>query len=158
MNDVKDIFSLIKACTPLDVNSEYCYMLLATHFQHNCAIARQDDTLVGFLSGYIKPDSPGTLFVWQVAVHPDFRGRQISQKMFSDVIAREGMRHVTWIETTIGPTNIASQKLFEKLASTIGAPVEITTFATKDMFTQSHEDENLYRIGPFNPKQFNKGE
>lgn len=157
INDVKSIFSLIRACKPLDVNSEYCYMLLATHFQKSCAVAKHQDKIVGFMSSYTKPDSPDVLFIWQVAVHPDFRGQKISQRMFADLITRNPMQKITWIETTIGPTNTASKKLFQKLAEIVNAPIEVSTFANKEMFTESHEDEDLYRIGPFNPTQFNKG-
>lgn len=153
INDVKNIFSLINTCKPLDVNSEYCYMLLATHFQQSCVLAKQDDSTIGFLSSYIKPDAPDVLFIWQVAVHPDFRGQQISQRMFAALMTRTPMQNVRWIETTIGPTNVSSQKLFQKLANIVDAPMEVSTFATKEMFLESHEDEDLYRIGPFNPKQ-----
>jgi len=62
------VHDLIARCPPLDRNSLYCNLLQCSHFAATCALARHDDTTVGFVSGYRPPSDPGVLFIWQVAV------------------------------------------------------------------------------------------
>ena len=63
------IYELVKACPPLDLNSGYSYVLLATQFRDSCAIATDEEgEVVGFVSGYTRNDAPQTFFLWQIAV------------------------------------------------------------------------------------------
>jgi L-2,4-diaminobutyric acid acetyltransferase len=61
------VWQLIKDCAPLDRNSLYCNLLQCDHFASTCVAAELDGDIVGWVSGYIVPDSPDTLFIWQVA-------------------------------------------------------------------------------------------
>lgn len=149
LEDTKKIYKLVKKCTTLDLNSEYCYMLLATDFQKTCAISQIGQDVVGFVSGYIKPGSPGTLFVWQVAVDPDHRGKQIAHFMMTELLSRPHLSEINLIEATVSPSNFASQKLFEKIARTLNTSVNMTPYISDSQFTDSHESEDLYTVGPF---------
>ena len=53
----------------LDLNSSYSYLLWCRDFADTSAVAR-DETgePVGFVTGYVRPERPDTLLVWQVAV------------------------------------------------------------------------------------------
>src|SRR3954453_20075010 len=60
----------------LDLNSSYSYLLWCRDFAATSAVARgADGNPVGFLTGYVRPEQPHTLFVWQVAVDAAQRGR-----------------------------------------------------------------------------------
>ncbi len=37
------IYELVKSCPPLDVNSAYAYLLLATQFRDSCAVATNEE-------------------------------------------------------------------------------------------------------------------
>ncbi|MFB5598283.1 MAG: diaminobutyrate acetyltransferase, partial [Nitrosopumilaceae archaeon] len=50
LDDGKKIFELVKNSPPLDVNSEYAYLLLCHHFSDTCAVAKKDSKVIGFLS------------------------------------------------------------------------------------------------------------
>ncbi|MGB7362632.1 MAG: GNAT family N-acetyltransferase, partial [Rhodococcus sp. (in: high G+C Gram-positive bacteria)] len=53
----------------LDVNSSYSYVLWCRDFSDTTVVAVDaDDKPVGFVTGYLRPDSTDTIFVWQVAV------------------------------------------------------------------------------------------
>ena len=54
------------------------------------------------------------------------------------------------METTISPDNGASQALFKKAFAQLGADYSTRTlFSRSKHFAGRHEDEVLYRAGPF---------
>ncbi|MEA2028473.1 MAG: GNAT family N-acetyltransferase [Campylobacterota bacterium] len=85
-SDAKYIYKLVQDTKILDINSEYLYLLQSTHFANNCIVATIDEKIVGFVSGYIKPNHPDRLFIWQVGVDSDFRGRDIAGKMLKKLL------------------------------------------------------------------------
>ena len=147
--DAAAVHSLIDECKPLDLNSVYCYMLLTTHFAETCVVAEHDGRLAGFLSSYIKPQDPSTLFVWQVAVSPAARSLGVGRGLIEAVLARPAALGATSLETTITPSNAASWALFRSFARRHGAECsDKTIFAEKDFGPGEHEEERLLRISP----------
>ena len=148
LNDACEIYELIKKSPPLDLNSRYAYMLVATHFANTTIVAKLDGCIVGVVSAYCLPSNPQILFVWQVAVDGSMRGQGLAKRLIEEALKKSP--HVKWIETTITPSNIASQKLFCSIAASLQAPIRSAPFLSKTLFGEdAHEDEELYRIGPF---------
>lgn len=146
-HDGDDVFTLIANCPPLDTNSSYCNFLQTTHFSNTCVIAKYDGEIAGFISGYQKPDRPNTLFIWQVAVAPQFRGKGLAFTMLDDLLSRDSLNNINAIETTITEENNASWALFNKLDARNGHNGEVSTFLDKNIhFKGKHETELLYRI------------
>lgn len=128
----------------LDLNTSYAYLLFARDFARTCRVAVADGAVVGFVLGYRRPDEPETLFVWQVAVDPSQRGRQVAGRLLADVAA--GAR---FVEASITAGNTASQRLFARFAAECGAPLERgELFAESDFPDPGHATEGLVRIGP----------
>jgi L-2,4-diaminobutyric acid acetyltransferase len=151
--DAIEIWRLIETSDRLDHNSHYCYLLLTKHFRNTCALAELNGELFGFQSGYILPDSPATLFLWQVVVKAEMRGQGIASRLIVNILERLRSRYpVKFIEATITPSNDASQALFRSLAKKLGAECNIIKgFLPKDLLPaelKSHESEDLWRIGP----------
>ncbi|MDX5310866.1 MAG: GNAT family N-acetyltransferase, partial [Rhodococcus sp. (in: high G+C Gram-positive bacteria)] len=70
----------------LDVNSSYAYVLWCRDFAATSVVATAGDhEAVGFVSGYRRPEAPDTLFVWQVAVDQDQRGRGVAGRMLDSL-------------------------------------------------------------------------
>ena len=139
-------------CPPLDLNSVYLYLLLTEHFPDTCILAEDRDGLLGMVSAYRPPDRDDTLFIWQVAVDPRARGRGLGLEMLLGLLARRSSRPVRWVETTVGPGNRASRRLFSRLAACLDAPLGETALFDAALFgAQAHEAEPLLRIGPFTP-------
>src|SRR3546814_17448388 len=65
------IWALIRSIQALDDNSLYCNLLQCSHFADTCALAEVGGRPLGWISGYLPPEAHDTLFIWQVAVHPD---------------------------------------------------------------------------------------
>ncbi len=64
--DGAEIWKLVRACSPLDENSMYCNLLQCDHFADTCVLADLSQEVVGWVSAYVMPNAPDTLFVWQV--------------------------------------------------------------------------------------------
>lgn len=143
------VYELIAQCPPLDTNSMYCNLLQCSHFSTTSVAAELDNELVGFISGYIQPQKPDTLFIWQVAVGEKARGQGLASRMLRDILDRSTCQHVNFIETTITPDNRASWALFESLANKLGAELNRSVmFDRQQHFAGQHETEMLVRIGP----------
>ena len=149
------VHQLIGNCPPLDTNSLYCNLLQASHFSATSVAAvlngeGKDGELVGFISGYIIPERPETLFIWQVAVAENGRGMGLAGRMLREILARPACAQVTHLETTITPDNDASWALFRSLARKLDAGLaESVMFDRERHFNGQHDSEMLLRIGPF---------
>ncbi|MEQ4617885.1 MAG: diaminobutyrate acetyltransferase [Corticimicrobacter sp.] len=140
---------LVADCPPLDLNSTYAYLLLCEHFSATCVVAEDAHGLAGFISAYVPPAQPDTLFIWQVAVHERARGTGLGGRMLQSLLERPDLQ-VQALETTVSPDNRASRRMFEKLAAAQGAALnEQVLFRAADFGGDFHEEECLLRIGPF---------
>ena len=119
------------------------------YFSETSIVAKVDEEVVGFVSGFVKPNSPNTLFIWQVAVAQSQRGKGIASRMVNQLLTRDVCQDVSFIETTITPSNDASQNLFKRIAKNLSAPLEVLECFSANQFPEEgHEDENLHKIGP----------
>lgn len=149
LRDAAAIHQLIADSPPLDLNSEYLYLLLSEHFSQTCVVAQRGEQIDGFISAYFLPDRPDVLFVWQVAVHERARGRRLGQAMLDHLRQRLCGRSLRYLETTVSPGNRASRGLFAAMARRWGAPMQEQEFFDTALFAaQAHEAEPLLRIGP----------
>lgn len=144
---------LINACPPLDSNSVYCNLLQCHHFAETSVAAKKEGDLVGFVSGYLIPDNPSILFIWQVAVDEQVRGHGLASQMIQEIIGRPNNTEITWLETTITADNKASLALFENIARELGGMVKRTVMFDKQQhFNNKHDSEYLMRVGPLGLK------
>jgi L-2,4-diaminobutyric acid acetyltransferase len=140
---------LVGASPPLDLNSAYSYFLLCDHFAETCVIAEQDGALQGFLSAYRLPQDASRLFVWQMVVAADARGKGLAARMLDALLARPACVGVRYVEATVNPSNTASRRVFTRLASTRATGVVEEPFLdAADFGGTAHEAEVLLRVGP----------
>lgn len=145
-DDGGDMWQLVRDGEELDLNSSYAYLMLARKFADTSVVAEVDGELVGFVAGYPVPDEPTTLFVWQVGVSPEHRGRGIATRMLEWLVDNGDVSH---IEATVGPDNTASQRLFRRIARQNGAGCRVREWISEDDFPDDgHDPEHLFRIGP----------
>ena len=147
--DGQSVHQLITRTPELDSNSCYCNLLQCSHFSDTSIIAERQGKILGFISGYLKPQYPETLFIWQVAVSSDVRGYGLGGKMLRQLLERKESTSVTHLETTITANNKASWALFNRLAEHFDAPLERSVmFDRIAHFNDEHDSELLARIGP----------
>jgi len=148
------IARLIGECPPLDTNSLYAYLLLCEHHAATCVVAESEGGRIdGFVSAYLVPQRPEVVFVWQVAVHERARGQRLARRMLLDLLHRDALQQVRYLETTVGPDNQASRRTFAGVAQGLGAHVAEQPFFDRKLFGGAdHDDEMLLKIGPFSPR------
>ncbi|ANY10037.1 2,4-diaminobutyric acid acetyltransferase [Pseudonocardia sp. HH130630-07] len=134
----------------LDANSRYAYVLWCRDFARTSVIARRSDgRAVGYVTGYLRPQAPGTLLIWQVCVDPVARGAGLAGRMLDAVWdAAAADSGADRMETTITPDNASSIKLFSSFARRHDTTIERSDLFGPDLLGDSHEPEHLYRIGP----------
>lgn len=146
VDDGAAVWELVRAST-LDDNSPYAYLLWGDHFSATSRVARDGNGLVGFVMGYRPPAQLDTLFIWQVGVDPRVQGRGLASTLIDHVwTAHDDLAH---LESTVTPSNGASDHLFRAFAERHDAPVETSLAYSEHQFPPGgHEAEIRYQIGP----------
>jgi L-2,4-diaminobutyric acid acetyltransferase len=149
-HDGAAIWELVRETGVLDLNSAYAYFLLGEHFAETCVVAEREGRIGGFVSAYIPPQTPDSLFVWQVGVASSMRKQGLAMQMLLALLQREACRDVRSLTTTITPSNGASRALFAGLAHKVGAALqEQPGHFPADWFPEEgHEAESLFSISP----------
>lgn len=146
--DGATLWNLARGAGKLDVNSSYAYLLWARDFSATSVLASIDGAPAGFITAFIRPDSPDTLMVWQVAVAPTARRSGLAIAMLDHLTTGALDRGVRWVETTVTPDNEPSMNLFRRFASRRGAAVDEQRLFDASLFPDPHDPEHLLRIGP----------
>ena len=147
-DDGPSVHNLVNLCPPLDRNSRYLYLLVCTHFDRYSMTAKGGDDLMGFVSAYRHPAYDNTIFIWQVAVAPAYRKHGIASRILYEVILRAIQDGLTYLETTVTPSNTASFNMFKKIADTFNAGLQQSICFSSELLGDNHEEEMLLRIGP----------
>ncbi|WP_406150175.1 diaminobutyrate acetyltransferase [Streptomyces sp. NBC_01012] len=153
VEDGAAIWRIARDSEVLDLNSSYSYLLWCRDFAATSVVARDENgDPIAFVTGYIRPDRPETLVVWQVAVDQAHRGKGLAAELLDALTARvasdQGLESV---ETTVTPDNTASDRLFTSFAQRHDVPLEREVLFEGALFPEgtTHLPEVLYRIGPF---------
>jgi diaminobutyrate acetyltransferase len=146
IEDGPAIWRVARDSAALDLNSPYAYLLWCRDFAATSLVVRQDTTVAGFVTGYLRPDAPEVLVVWQITVATPHRGQGLAARLLDELITRCRPRYV---ETTITPDNPGSIRLFTVLSARHNTRLDISELFPATVFPVSHEPEHLYRIGPF---------
>ena len=145
--DGSAIWELVRDCKPLDENSMYCNLIQCDHFAETCVLAEMDGDVVGWVSGYVRPDEPDTIFVWQVAVSQKARGHGLGGRMLAALLDRDACEDVTRLQTTITKDNDASWALFTRFAKKQGGTLDSEAhFKRDDHFDGQHATEHMVTI------------
>lgn len=151
VSDGAQMWRIARDSKKLDLNSSYTYLLWARDFGRTSAIATvpgSDGAAVvgGFVIGFLRPEAPDTLLIWQIAVDDVARGKGVAGGLLDHLLER--LPEVRYLETTVTPDNAPSLALFESLARRWSATMESTRVFSAEQFPDEHEPEDLYRIGP----------
>jgi L-2,4-diaminobutyric acid acetyltransferase len=144
------LWELARDAGGIDLNSPYAYLMQCRNFHETCVVAEVFGTPAGFITAHRVPTRPHVLFVWQVAVLPEFRGLGIGQRMLDALVERPACTGVRKLEATVTPSNTASRKLFAAFAKGRGAELDIAAGFARDDFPddQPQESERLFTIQP----------
>ncbi|MGW5572791.1 diaminobutyrate acetyltransferase [Nocardia thailandica] len=151
VGDAAQLWRIARDSRALDLNSSYAYLLWCRDYAATSLVAEHDGDVVGFVIGYLRPQAPDTLFVWQIAVDERARGRGVAAALLHRLLDITTAVGAPNLETTITGDNTASQALFGALARDRGATLRtVALFAAGD-FPDTHSAEDLYVITPATP-------
>ncbi|AQU69317.1 diaminobutyrate acetyltransferase [Streptomyces niveus] len=169
MEDGAAIWRIARDSEVLDLNSSYSYLLWCRDFAATSVVARDtrsvassdtdtgsgpgsgpDGAPIAFVTGYIRPERPEALVVWQVAVDRAHRGKGLAGTLLDALTRRVTEEQgITSVETTVTPDNIASDRMFHAYSERHGATLEREVLFDGGLFPdEGHQPEVLYRIGP----------
>lgn len=153
LEDGAKIYQLANSVGGLDVNSCYSYLLMCEKFANTCVVASHEDEIVGFVIAFLDPQKSEVLFVWQIAVSNNFRNQGLATTMLYHMLLRRYNPEIKFIETSITPSNVASQALFRNLSKDLKCDIEKQEFFKEVWFGgEGHESEDLFKIGPISHK------
>jgi ribosomal protein S18 acetylase RimI-like enzyme len=84
--------------------------LFFEHFGDTSFVVEEDDSVVGFLVGFVSPTRPGEAYIHFVGVRPDRRGRGLARDLYAhffDVVAARGCRTVGCITAPLNAGSVA---------------------------------------------------
>ncbi|MBB2891328.1 diaminobutyrate acetyltransferase [Flexivirga oryzae] len=145
-SDGAQMWALARDGGELDLNSSYAYLLMARDFATTCRIAMSDNEIVGYVLGFRPPERPSHLFVWQVAVRGDQRGRGVARRMIGHLL--ETTESIDALEATVEETNSASRALFGSIARQHDAELTWSEGIPSAHFPDGHAGEPMLRIAP----------
>ncbi|MGW7056348.1 diaminobutyrate acetyltransferase [Streptomyces sp. NPDC054888] len=142
------VWNLVENTPGLDSNSVYYYTLWFRDFADGSLIATVDDEIVGFLTGYRRPDEPDTYFVWQTAASPRHGIPFLGVKLFQAAADQQVAAGARYVEATVSAENKSIIMVLKQFAKKHNANIETRVLFPSSLFPDSHHDEVLYRIGP----------
>lgn len=144
------IWEMARDAGGIDLNSPYAYMIQWRNFHQTCVVAEVYGKPAGFVMAHRVPNRPHVLFVWQVAVLPEFRGMGIGHRMLEELVERPACTGVRVLEATVTPSNKASERLFTAFAEIRGAEIDFGTGFAKSDFPddEPQERERLLSVQP----------
>lgn len=131
----------------LDLNSSYAYVLWGAEFAGSSVVVESEGRVVGFVTGFFPQSEPDTIFVWQVGVDADQRGKGLAARMLHALFDRTADRGVVRMRTTISPDNEASQRTFGAVARDRGLDFGSEDYLAAELMGEGHEPEDLYTLG-----------
>lgn len=143
--DGAHMWTVAKDGGELDLNSSYAYLMMARDFSTTCRVALSDNEVVGYVLGYCPPERPSHLFVWQVAVRDDQRGRGVARHMLEHLISTGD---IDALEATVEETNSASRALFASIARKHEAVLTWSEGIPAKHFPDGHAGEPALQIKP----------
>ncbi|MER5881197.1 diaminobutyrate acetyltransferase [Streptomyces sp. NPDC001910] len=145
------VWELVESTPGLDTNSSYAYVLWFRDFADCSLVATVDDEIVGFLTGYRRPEEPDTYFVWQTAVSARHGIPFLGVKLFEEAAERQRARGARFIEASVSAENRSILMVLRQYARRRSAEVKEQLLFPAELLGEGHHDEILQRIGPLAP-------
>lgn len=142
--DASTLRFLAMHCEPLDVHTPYTYWVVAKHYGDGSFILVDNEKPIGFITT-VETDS--LLFVWQIGILHEYRGRGLSQRLI-EAVFNYAVQKQKNMEVTIAEDNLASYSAFLHFCNykNIGFD-KVRKVEIRDLEDISFkEDEIMYRI------------
>lgn len=120
--------------------NHYIYWMLGKYFSSTCLVAEEQDQILGYIGALVSAEKQ-KVFVWQIAVKSNERGRHIGRKLLENVVLATKKMGIEQLEIAINEENHSCRHMVEKLVQDLGG-----TIAEKDRYKDEGFCETVYRI------------
>ncbi len=140
-SDIQSIIILLNNCKPyVHPHHEYVYWILGNFYPRTTFVCVESERLVGFICGLPSIDK-STIFVWQVCVHPHFRGRGIALDLIKFLFDSSEQFGFNNIQLSITTENSISKSMFKKFSENNSLEMQ---FVKQSVISGTTED--VYKI------------
>jgi L-2,4-diaminobutyric acid acetyltransferase len=142
------VWKMVNSDKNLDTNSAHYYVTWFRDFAYTSVVATVAEEIVGFLTGYRRPEQPDTYFVWQTATKPGHGIPDLGPTIFDHAAKRQVRTGARFIETTVTVDDEPTVMNLKTFADARSTQIEHHILFPSNAFPGDHHDEVLYRIGP----------
>lgn len=153
IEDAPYIYQLAQQTPQLDSYPEYFYLLWCRDFKNTSLIVKKNNYIEGFIIGYMRPNEPSTLLIWQQAMDKRILNKGVGIKLLhklTNTCKALGTKH---IEATISPENKSAERTLIGISRLLDTNIEKKEIFSQSHFNESHHEEILVRVGPFEETQ-----
>jgi len=110
-----EIHKLIGKLDGLVQHPLHFYKIMINYFGNSFLVVKKDNTIIGFVWGFISQVERDTFFLWQIGILKEYRGKKLTHKLIEKLIAFAEENNCKKFHATVETGNIASWKMFEKM-------------------------------------------
>ncbi|WP_304508617.1 GNAT family N-acetyltransferase [Anaerotignum sp.] len=132
--------------------NNYIYWMLGKYFPSTCLVAEENGQVLGYIGALLSAEKR-KIFIWQIAVKSEERGRQIGRKLLQSVLLTAGDMGIMQLEIAINDKNSSCRHMVEKLVQDLQG-----TITEKERYQDEGFCETVYSIliDCIRSKNFNK--
>ncbi|KYC53386.1 MAG: Acetyltransferase (GNAT) family protein [Candidatus Methanofastidiosum methylothiophilum] len=147
---VEDIDSLrifVNECKPLELHTPFTYWTLFNYFSNLCFLILDEEKVIGFISGIRSSVDKDTVYLWQIGVSKEYRGKKYASLLIDHFIKAVSDLDCNKIQVSISPENESSYNAFAKYTKENSFSFfKIGEVKYQDQLSGKDEFEILYQI------------
>lgn len=151
--DIKAVREILTQGEPFVASyNNYIYWMLGKYFPSTCLVAEENGQILGYIGALLSAEKQ-KIFIWQIAVKPEERGRRIGRKLLKRILLVAGDMGIMQLEIAINDENIPCRHMVEKLVQDLRG-----TITKKEKYQDAGFCETVYSIliGCIGHRDFNK--
>ncbi|KYC45715.1 MAG: Acetyltransferase (GNAT) family protein [Candidatus Methanofastidiosum methylothiophilum] len=147
VEDVDKVRRFVNECKPLDLHTPFTYWALFNYFPNLCFLMEEEENVIGFISGLRSSIENNMVYLWQIGVSKDQRGKNYASVLIDHFIKGVISIECDKIQVSIAPQNQSSNNTFFKYAKIHSYNFgKIGEVKYHDKLTDKKEYEILYQI------------
>ena len=147
--DAGEIHGFIGKIEGLVQHPGHFYSIMARYFGDSFFLMEEDSRIIGLVWGFISQMDTDTLFLWQIGVAGEYRGKGVSYRLLDRFISYAREKGCMRVRATVETGNFASWKMFEKAKfETVSEGETIVVHGKKALvnYYGSGTDQFLYEL------------
>ncbi|MCC7572272.1 MAG: GNAT family N-acetyltransferase [Candidatus Methanofastidiosum sp.] len=147
VEDVDRIRKFVDRCKPLELHTPFTYWTLFNYFSNLCFLMIEEDELIGFISGIKGLLDKEVVYLWQIGISKDHRGKNYASVLIDNFIKAVIELDCNKIQVSISPDNEVSYKAFLKYVKEHSYSLsKIDEVKYYDTLSDKKEFEMIYQI------------